>query len=121
MNSQASNHEGGSEMDKLSKQLQDSILSETPNVKWDDVAGLELAKSELQAAIIFTLRFPQMFRDKRQVRPNILLYGPPGTGKSHLVKAVATEVNRTIFTINIHKVISKWIGECEEYAYNNFK
>ncbi|KAH7176074.1 P-loop containing nucleoside triphosphate hydrolase protein [Dactylonectria macrodidyma] len=108
-------------MDKLSKQLQDSILSETPNVKWDDVAGLELAKSELQAAIIFTLRFPQMFRDKRQVRPNILLYGPPGTGKSHLAKAVATKVNRTIFTINIHKVISKWIGECEELIRQLFR
>ncbi|KAH6880751.1 P-loop containing nucleoside triphosphate hydrolase protein [Thelonectria olida] len=117
-------------MDKLSKQSQDtnledpllcSILSEKPNIKWDDIAGLESAKSELQAAIIFILRFPQMFRGNRLTRPNILLYGPPGTGKSHLAKAVATEVDRTLFTVNMSDIMSKWTGELEEFIRQLFQ
>ncbi|KPM35813.1 Vacuolar protein sorting-associated protein 4 [Neonectria ditissima] len=111
-----------SDVDKLSKQFMDSslkdslissILSEKPNVKWEDVAGLEAAKAELQEAIIFPLRFPQMFRGKRQPRRALLLYGPPGTGKSYLAKAVATEVDHTLFSVSSSDVMSKWTGESE--------
>ncbi|KAK7421474.1 hypothetical protein QQX98_002173 [Neonectria punicea] len=111
-----------SDVDKLSKQFMDSslkdsllssILSEKPNVKWEDVAGLEAAKAELQEAIIFPLRFPQMFRGKRQPRRALLLYGPPGTGKSYLAKAVATEVDHTLFSVSSGDVMSKWTGESE--------
>ncbi|KAF7557247.1 hypothetical protein G7Z17_g756 [Cylindrodendrum hubeiense] len=111
-----------SDMDKLSKKFNDSslkdsllssIVSEKPNVKWEDVAGLEAAKAELQEAIIFPLRFPQMFRGKRQARRALLLYGPPGTGKSYLAKAVATEVDHTLFSISSGDVMSKWTGESE--------
>ncbi|KAH7116603.1 P-loop containing nucleoside triphosphate hydrolase protein [Dactylonectria estremocensis] len=109
-------------MDKLSKQfgeaklkesLLSSILLEKPNVKWDDVAGLEAAKGELQEAIIFPIRFPQMFRGKRQARRALLLYGPPGTGKSYLAKAVATEVDHTLFSVSSSDIISKWMGDSE--------
>jgi vacuolar protein-sorting-associated protein 4 len=115
-----------SEVDKLSKKFNDtklkdsllsSILSEKPNVKWEDVAGLEAAKAELQEAIIFPLRFPQMFRGKRQPRRALLLYGPPGTGKSYLAKAVATEVDHTLFSISSGDVMSKWQGESEGYGF----
>lgn len=111
-----------SDIDKLSKQFNDSslkdsllgsIVSTKPNVKWEDVAGLETAKAELQEAIIFPLRFPQMFRGKRQARRALLLYGPPGTGKSYLAKAVATEVDHTLFSVSSGDVMSKWTGESE--------
>ncbi|CAM1500412.1 Fc.00g095740.m01.CDS01 [Cosmosporella sp. VM-42] len=110
------------EVDKLSKQfensklkdsLKSSILTEKPNVKWEDVAGLEAAKAELQEAIIFPIRFPQMYRGKRKARRAILLYGPPGTGKSYLAKAVATEVDHTLFSVSSSDIMSKWIGESE--------
>lgn len=109
-------------MDKLSKQFNDtklkdslmsSIITEKPNVKWDDVAGLEAAKDELQEAIIFPGRFPHLFKGKRKPRRAILLYGPPGTGKSYLAKAVATEVDHTLFSISSGDLMSKWMGESE--------
>ncbi|GAB1318475.1 EF-hand domain-containing protein [Madurella fahalii] len=98
---------------KLRESLMASIISEKPNIKWDDVAGLGPAKEELQEAIIFPLRFPQMFQGKRRARRAILLYGPPGTGKSYLAKAVATEVEHTLFSISSSDVMSKWFGDSE--------
>lgn len=97
----------------LKDSLLSSIVSEKPNVKWTDVAGLGAAKGELQEAIIFPLRFPQMFRGKRRARRALLLYGPPGTGKSYLAKAVATEVDHTLFSVSSGDVMSKWSGESE--------
>lgn len=98
---------------KLKDSLMNSILTEKPNVKWDDVAGLESAKGELQEAIVFPARFPHIFQGKRRARRALLLYGPPGTGKSYLAKAVATEVDQTLFSISSSDVMSKWFGESE--------
>lgn len=113
---------GGGVVEKSTKSFQDrqlkeallsSIVSQKPNVRWDDVAGLAPAKDELQEAIIFPLRFPHMFQGRRKARRAILLYGPPGTGKSYLAKAVATEVDHTLFSISAGDVTSKWTGESE--------
>ena len=77
-----------------------AIVSEKPNVRWDDVAGLEPAKAALQEAVVLPLRFPELFTASRRPWKGILLYGPPGTGKSHIAKAVATEVAATCFSIS---------------------
>jgi vacuolar protein-sorting-associated protein 4 len=96
--------------------LESSIVSEKPNVHWDDVAGLDAAKKELQEAVVLPIKFPQLFEGKRKPRRGMLLYGPPGTGKSYLAKAVATEVDSTLFSISSGDVMSKWYGESERYA-----
>jgi vacuolar protein-sorting-associated protein 4 len=70
------------EKKKLEEQLSGCIVQEKPNVKWEDVAGLEKAKEALKEAVIFPIRFPQLFQGKRKPWKGILLYGPPGTGKS---------------------------------------
>jgi hypothetical protein len=98
---------------QLRESLQSSIVRENPNVQWDDVAGLDAAKEELQEAVVLPLKFPKMFSGKRKPRRGILLYGPPGTGKSYLAKAVATEVESTLFSISSSDVMSKWYGESE--------
>jgi SpoVK/Ycf46/Vps4 family AAA+-type ATPase len=64
---------------KLRGALAGAIVSEKPNVKWDDVAGLELAKAALKEAVILPAKFPQLFTGKRRPWKGILLYGPPGT------------------------------------------
>lgn len=90
-----------------------AILSETPNVQWSDVAGLEQAKESLKEAVILPIKFPHLFTGKRTPWKGILLYGPPGTGKSFLAKAVATEAKSTFFSVSSSDLVSKWMGESE--------
>jgi vacuolar protein-sorting-associated protein 4 len=108
---------GGDEADeerkKLEEQLSGCIVQEKPNVKWEDVAGLEKAKEALKEAVIFPIKFPQLFQGKRKPWKGILLYGPPGTGKSFLAKAAATETHGNFFSVSAANIVSKWMGESE--------
>ena len=101
------------ESKKLRGALAGAILSDKPNIKWEDVAGLEGAKEALKEAVILPIKFPHLFTGKRQPWKGILLYGPPGTGKSYLAKAVATEANSTFFSVSSSDLVSKWMGESE--------
>ncbi|CUM51183.1 unnamed protein product [Debaryomyces tyrocola] len=105
---------------KLRGALAGAILSETPNVKWDDIAGLEGAKEALKEAVILPVKFPQLFTGNRKPTSGILLYGPPGTGKSYLAKAVATEAKSTFFSVSSSDLISKWMGESERLVKQLF-
>jgi len=109
------------EKKKLRGALSGAIVSEKPNVKWEDVAGLENAKESLKETVILPTRFPQLFTGKRVPFKGILLYGPPGTGKSYLAKAVATEADSTFFSVSSADLISKWQGESERLVRNLFE
>lgn len=67
--------EADGESSKLRGALASAIVSEKPNVSWDDVAGLESAKDTLKEAVILPVRFPDLFKGKRQPWKGILLYG----------------------------------------------
>ena len=99
---------------KMQGALSGAIVTEKPNVKWTDVAGLEAAKEGLQEAVILPIKFPQLFDETRKPWRGILLYGPPGTGKSYLAKACATECEGTFFSISSSDLVSKWMGESEK-------
>lgn len=107
------------ELKKLRAGLSSAILSEKPNVKWDDVAGLEGAKASLKEAVILPIKFPHLFTGKRTPWRGILLYGPPGTGKSYLAKAVATEAKSTFFSVSSSDLVSKWQGDSERRVDRN--
>ncbi|KAJ2556698.1 Vacuolar protein sorting-associated protein 4 [Coemansia sp. RSA 1933] len=109
-----------SETKKLRQGLEGAILSDKPNVHWDDVAGLDGAKESLKEAVILPIKFPQLFTGKRTPWRGILLYGPPGTGKSYLAKAVATEANSTFYAVSSSDLVSKWMGESERLVKNLF-
>ncbi|KAI9661301.1 MAG: Vacuolar protein sorting-associated protein 4 [Bathelium mastoideum] len=108
------------ESKKLRGALSGAILSDKPNVKWEDVAGLDMAKEALKEAVILPIKFPHLFQGKRQPWKGILLYGPPGTGKSYLAKAVATEANSTFFSVSSSDLVSKWMGESERLVKQLF-
>lgn len=111
-----------SEMRALEDALSSSIIVSKPNVKWSDVAGLEVAKALLKEAVILPIQFPHLFTGKRKPWAGILLYGPPGTGKSYLAKAVATEAKRsTFFSLSSSDLVSKYVGESERLIRSLFE
>lgn len=112
--------EGDDDTKKLRGALAGAILLEKPNIKWDDIAGLEQAKEALKEAVILPVKFPQLFTGNRKPTLGILLYGPPGTGKSYLAKAVATEANLTFFSVSSSDLVSKWMGESERLVKQLF-
>lgn len=110
------------ETEKLRKALSHAIVTEAPNVRWDDVAGLHQAKRLLQEAVIMPIKFPHFFTGKRSPWKGILLYGPPGTGKSFLAKAVATEAGASCFlSVSSSDLVSKFQGESERLVKNLFE
>ena len=90
------------------------VLVEIPNVKWEDIGGLDNVKGELKEAIEWPLKDPKMFT-RMGIRPpkGILLFGPPGTGKTLLAKAVATESEANFIAVKGPELLSKWVGESE--------
>jgi transitional endoplasmic reticulum ATPase len=98
------------------------IHVEVPQVRWDDVGGLEEAKQDLREAVEWPLKYPEKFK-KFGLRPprGILLFGPPGTGKTLLAKAVATESGANFIAIRGPEILSKWVGESEKAIREIFK
>src|SRR5579872_4400253 len=67
------------------------VYLETPDVKWSEIGGLEQVKKELQEAVEWPLKFPDLYKIIGYTMPKgVLLYGASGTGKTMLAKAVAT-------------------------------
>ncbi|KAI8641343.1 P-loop containing nucleoside triphosphate hydrolase protein [Parasitella parasitica] len=118
---EGANEDDDADMKKMRANLSGAILTEKPNVGWNDVAGLELAKEALKEAVILPIKFPHLFTGQRKPWRGILLYGPPGTGKSYLAKAVATESNATFFSVSSSDLVSKWLGESERLVKQLFQ
>lgn len=119
-NNNGDDDDDGEDKKKLRGALSGAILNEKPNVRWEDVAGLEGAKEALKEAVILPVKFPHLFKGNRKPTTGILLYGPPGTGKSYLAKAVATEANSTFFSVSSSDLVSKWMGESEKLVKQLF-
>ena len=98
------------------------VLVEVPNAKWSDIGGLEEVKEELQQAVEWPLKYPDLF-EKSGAKPpkGILLYGPPGTGKTMLAKALANESDANFISIKGPELLSKWVGESESGVREIFR
>ncbi|MCW1301883.1 MAG: CDC48 family AAA ATPase [Candidatus Parvarchaeota archaeon] len=91
------------------------VLVEKPNVKWEDVGGLENVKRQLIEAIEWPIKYPDAFKRIGIAPPKgILLYGPPGTGKTLLAKAIATESEANFIAIKGPEIFNKYVGESEK-------
>ncbi|WP_148701977.1 CDC48 family AAA ATPase [Candidatus Nitrososphaera evergladensis] len=98
------------------------VLIQKPNVRWEDIGGLQQVKDELAEAIEWPLKHGDLFTEA-DVRPpkGILLYGPPGTGKTMMAKAVATTSEANFISIKGPELISKWVGESEKGVREVFR
>ncbi|RLG94019.1 AAA family ATPase [Candidatus Bathyarchaeota archaeon] len=98
------------------------VLLEIPEVKWDDIGGLKDVKLELQEAVEWPLKYPELFKHMDAKPPKgILLYGPPGTGKTLLAKAVANESEANFISVKGPELLSKWVGESERAVREIFR
>ncbi len=90
------------------------VYLETPDVQWADIGGLEGVKKELQEAVEWPLKYPDIYDKIGYSMPKgIMLYGPSGTGKTLLAKAVATESEANFISVRGPELLSKWVGESE--------
>jgi cell division protease FtsH len=79
-------------------------------VKFDDVAGIEEAKEELQEVVTF-LKQPERFTAVgARIPKGVLLVGPPGTGKTLLAKAIAGEAGVPFFSISGSEFVEMFVG-----------
>ena len=98
------------------------VYVQTPNVKWDDIGGLDMVKQELKESVEWPLKYPERFK-KMGIRPpkGIFLYGPPGCGKTLLAKAVAHESEANFISVKGPEILSKWVGESEKAVRKIFR
>jgi transitional endoplasmic reticulum ATPase len=90
------------------------VYLESPDIPWTEIGGLEEVKRELQEAVEWPLRYPNLYKELGHTIPKgILLHGPSGTGKTMLAKAVATESEANFISVKGPELISKWVGESE--------
>ncbi|MEM0364960.1 MAG: AAA family ATPase [Candidatus Nitrosocaldus sp.] len=96
----------------LKADFDDLVLKDKPNVKWDEVIGLEDAKRALRESIIYPTQRPDLF--PLGWPKGILLYGPPGNGKTLLAAATASEIDGYFINVDAASMMSKWLGEAEK-------
>ena len=98
------------------------VFIENPDIKWEEVGGLEDVKQELQEAVEWPMKYPALYDKLGHSMPRgILLHGPSGTGKTLLAKAVATQSEANFVSVRGPELLSKWVGESERGIREIFK
>ncbi len=97
---------------QLKASFSELVITEKPDVKWDDVIGLEDCKQAIRESIVFPFLRPDLF--KLGWPRGILLYGPPGCGKTMVAAATAAEIDGYFISVDAASIMSKWLGEGEK-------
>lgn len=99
---------------KIVELIMSEIMDHGPPVLWDDIAGLEFAKTTIKEIVVWPMLRPDIFTGLRGPPKGILLFGPPGTGKTLIGKCIACQSGATFFSISASSLTSKWVGEGEK-------
>jgi transitional endoplasmic reticulum ATPase len=98
------------------------VFVEVPDVRWDQVGGLDNIKDELKEAVEWPLKYSEIFKKANAKPPKgILLYGKPGTGKTLLAKAVASQSGVNFISVKGPELINRYVGESERGVREIFK
>merc|ERR1719197_158893 len=104
--------------DDAMKSVSPSSIRETtvqiPDVKWQDIGGLEATKKDLIEMVQYPIEYPEIYaKYGQQPSRGALLWGPPGCGKTLLAKAIASECAANFISIKGPELLTMWFGESE--------
>src|SRR6056297_4171548 len=98
--------------DETDSRAQAMEVTESPDVEYDDIGGIDDQIREVREAVEDPLENPEQFEAVGVEPPSgVLLHGPPGTGKTMLAKAVANESDATFIKMAGSELVRKFIGE----------
>ena len=113
----------GSEMRKpkesLGEEFDSLIMKEKPNISWNEVIGLDDAKTAIRESIVYPAKRSDLF--PLGWPRGLLLYGPPGCGKTLLAAAAAAEIDGYFVNVDAAAMMSKWLGEAEKNVSKLFR
>jgi len=96
--------------------------AQIPNIKFDDVAGLDEVKRAITIKMINPVKYPDKYKMYgKKTGGGVLLYGPPGTGKTMIAKAIANEVGAKFYAVKGSDIVSKWVGDSEKNINSLFE
>ena len=97
-------------------------VAETPTTDFDDVGGLDEAKTQLEQAVTWPLLYGPLF-DAADTAPaaGVLLHGPPGTGKTLLARAIAGESEVNFIQVQGPELLDRYVGESEKAVREVFE
>ena len=95
---------------------------ERSKIYWENVGGLDEAKTVLEENLISAMNEPEKFL-KMGIKPpkGALLYGPPGCGNTILARALSTESGGNMILVRGPEILSKWVGESEKAIREIFR
>ena len=100
----------------------DSRFLEKPDVKFENVGGMQGVKKEIDLKIIKPLLHPELYKAYgKKIGGGILLYGPPGCGKTFIAKATAGEVNAKFINVGLNDILDMWVGNSEKNLHDIFE
>lgn len=104
-----------SEKSKMADQVKQWQVATIPNVRFEDVIGLDTVKRAITIRMINPIKYPDKYKlYNKKSGGGVLLYGPPGTGKTMIAKAIANEVSAKFYVIKGSDIVSKWVGDSEK-------
>mmetsp|Transcript_8906 Transcript_8906/g.12314 ORF Transcript_8906/g.12314 Transcript_8906/m.12314 type:complete len:940 (-) Transcript_8906:56-2875(-) len=87
---------------------------EVPDVKWEDIGGLEDTKRELQEMVRYPIEHRGLFEKfGMEASRGVLFYGPPGCGKTLMAKAIANECGANFISVKGPELLNMWFGGSE--------
>jgi proteasome-associated ATPase len=118
-------------LEKLPKsEIEEVVLEEIPNVKYNDIGGLDEQIEMIKDAVELPFLYPDLFKEHKLNPPKgVLLYGPPGCGKTLIAKAVATSIAERLgngvksYFLHVKgpELLNKYVGESERNIREVFK
>lgn len=100
----------------------ESRFIQRPDIKFEDVGGMDNVKKEIDLKIIQPLKHPDIYKAYgKKVGGGILIYGPPGCGKTYLARATAGEVNASFISVSLDEILDMFIGNSEKNLHEIFE